>query len=66
MSWGIGQHGKLGQGTTMNEKMPRSISTLCMDCVTSVSAGGDFSLFLMANGEPYAFEPETKAAKFSL
>ncbi|MBV1855683.1 RCC1 domain-containing protein [Catellatospora tritici] len=55
MAWGLNNRGQLGDGTTTNRDRPVAVTGLGAAKVTAISAGGLFSLVLLADGTVRAF-----------
>ncbi|MEN1973569.1 RCC1-like domain-containing protein [Cellulomonas sp. P4] len=54
-AWGRGQEGQLGDGTTTEVSKPTAVDVPAGVTLTQVSAGGEFSVALGADGNTYAW-----------
>jgi len=54
-SWGWGSSGQLGHGDQQNQQQPKKIEALAGQRVVAVSAGGDHSLALTADGAVWSW-----------
>jgi len=54
-SWGYGAFSKLGHGDTQNQLLPKKVETFVGQRVLAVSAGGDHSLAITADGAVWSW-----------
>ena len=54
LTFGKGDNGRLGDGTTISKSSPVSISGNIQN-VTKISAGGEHSILVDGNGDVYTF-----------
>ena len=54
-SWGYGGRGKLGHGDEQDQLQPKKVEALAGRCVVAVSAGGEYSLALTADGAVWSW-----------
>jgi hypothetical protein len=54
-TWGAGNMGQLGHGTTMARCLPRKVEALDNVSIKSIAAGWNFSVVLSTNGSVYCF-----------
>ena len=54
-TWGFGGRGQLGHGETQDQLLPKKIEALAGQRVVAVSAGGDLSFALTADGAVFAW-----------
>ena len=58
-AWGLNDYGQLGDGTTVNQSTPASITLPGGIGATAVSAGNQFSLAVGSDGDVYAWGDNT-------
>ena len=54
-TWGRGEYGALGHGSSDNVEVPRVIESLAMERIICVAAGYQFSMVLTATGRLFSF-----------
>ena len=54
-TWGFGEYGALGHGSSDNVEVPRVIESLAMERIICVATGYEFSMVLTATGRLFSF-----------